>query len=812
MNTAPGNLGKYELVEQLGRGGLAEVWKAHDPQLQRYVAIKLLHPNLRDDPSFINRFEHEARLIASLHHPNIVQIHDFQVARAVGSDGRDANPMAYMVMDYVEGITLADYIHNTANKGLFPSSKTLLGLFTSISLAIDYAHQQGMIHRDIKPANILLDRRNTTRNAIGEPTLTDFGFAKLMGTSLNTLSGAQSGTPLYMSPEQAGGYPGNERSDLYSLGIILYEVTTGVLPFQGGTVSDVIAQHINAAPVAPSLINPDISPALSLVILRSIAKDPAARFPSAAAMTSALAGALNLAVPENLRRSVLPVDPEDLPTYISAVPSSRPSLAPTSMPHSTPGMPPVIATSAPAMSGGQTPTNMANQPGSTPILTQPQGQGYTSAPATQTPPASMPVSSPSTQTRPRNRWRYIALALLLLAVLLGSTVGAYFVFFRHTPTPVAASPVVGHAFFVSSGQLNPGSSAGIADQIQIDLQNIPAHQPGKAYYAWLLGDRNPVVSADLLGPAPIQPPVLLTNNLLVQNGRVHYLYPGDRLHDNLLSAGSRLLITEEGAGRTSRAPSADRGTWRYYAELPQAPIPLDAHHFSALIHIRHLFYNEEGVKVLGLPGGLDIWLFRNTEAILEWSISARDDWNGQNTSAASMQLIRDQCIRVLDYLDGSANVHLDVPSGTGLRADARISQVALLTVDPTQQAGSNVAVDPPGYIDHTELHVGQVVKATDITPEMRQLARRILTALKNAGQWLTNVRRDAKLLLGMDTTQFLSPLAGKTLDDLLTQATYAYIGQLDPSTNQVRPGVLQTHYDIQQLATFTITTQVPQHL
>ncbi|MBA2678510.1 MAG: protein kinase, partial [Ktedonobacteraceae bacterium] len=107
MSTTPGKLGKYELVEQLGRGGLAEVWKARDPQLQRYVAIKLLHPNLRDDPSFISRFEHEARLIASLHHPNIVQIHDFQVARAAGSAGQDANPMAYMVMDYVEGITLA---------------------------------------------------------------------------------------------------------------------------------------------------------------------------------------------------------------------------------------------------------------------------------------------------------------------------------------------------------------------------------------------------------------------------------------------------------------------------------------------------------------------------------------------------------------------------------------------------------------------------------------------------------------------------------------------------------------------------------
>src|SRR5205085_7679232 len=296
MSTSPRRLGKYELRERLGRGGMGEVWKAFDTQLQRNVAIKLLHADLQSDPSFVTRFQREAQVIASLHHPNIVQIFDFQVSQSTESQ----SSTAYMVMDFVEGQTLADYIRSTSRTGKFPPAEDLIHLFTPISAAIDYAHQKGMIHRDIKPANILLDKRHTSRNPLGELILTDFGIAKLIGTSSNTLSGWWFGTPLYTSPEQARGYPGNERSDLYSLGIILYEICTGVLPFQGENAAAILMQHVNAMPTSPVLINPSIPPALTLVILRSIAKDPEARFPSAVAMTIALAEALNMPIPEAL--------------------------------------------------------------------------------------------------------------------------------------------------------------------------------------------------------------------------------------------------------------------------------------------------------------------------------------------------------------------------------------------------------------------------------------------------------------------------------------------------------------------------------
>src|SRR6266550_7666941 len=268
MSTHPQQLGKYELHERLGRGGMAEVWKAFDRQLQRYVAIKLLHANLQQDPAFMTRFVREARTIASLRHPNIIHIYDFQTS----DPSESSNPFAYMVMEYIEGQTLAQYLRNTSRPGKMPPAAELVNLFASISRAIDYAHQHGMIHRDIKPSNILLDQRHKTHNPMGEPVLTDFGIAKLLGASSGTVSGVWVGTPLYISPEQAQGQPGTDWSDIYSLGVILYEVCTGVTPFQGENIPAILMQQVHAMPNPPALINPHIPPALAMVIMRAMAK------------------------------------------------------------------------------------------------------------------------------------------------------------------------------------------------------------------------------------------------------------------------------------------------------------------------------------------------------------------------------------------------------------------------------------------------------------------------------------------------------------------------------------------------------------
>ncbi len=315
---------------------MAEVWKAFDPQLHRYVAIKLIRADLRNDSDFMMRFEREARAIASLHHPNIIQIHDFQVTRPPESE----HNLAYMVMAYIEGPTLADYISDTSQVGKFPSAIDLVHLFAPISAAIDYAHHKGMIHRDIKPANILLDKSNTESNPMGEPILTDFGIVKMLRSFTSSLVGSWIGTPLYMSPEQARGQPGNEQSDIYSLGVILYEICTGVRPFQGDNQISIIMQHVYAAPPQPDLVNAAIPPALSEVILCSLSKDPEERFPSATSMVEAIIQALDLTSSTGLSTPVFSTD-SSLPPW-----PSQPSVGMT--PHTPPSLVvPVDGTSSP---------------------------------------------------------------------------------------------------------------------------------------------------------------------------------------------------------------------------------------------------------------------------------------------------------------------------------------------------------------------------------------------------------------------------------------------------------------------------------
>lgn len=287
------SLGKYELLTCLGRGGMAEVWKAFDPHLRRHVAIKLILTEKNQDPDFLVRFEREAKLIASLSHPNIVKIHDYQISQLPGED----TPITYMVMDYVKGQTLSDYIRNTSCKGDIPSWEDIVYLFSVISRALDYAHQKGMLHRDIKPANILLDQRIPTARGMGEPILTDFGVARMQDVQNGTILGSLIGTPLYMAPEQALGQYNGKRSDLYSLGIILYEITTGVTPFRGNTALATVMQHVNATAIPPERLNSRITPQVSEVILKSIAKRPEDRYSSAMEMTIALANALNIPTP-----------------------------------------------------------------------------------------------------------------------------------------------------------------------------------------------------------------------------------------------------------------------------------------------------------------------------------------------------------------------------------------------------------------------------------------------------------------------------------------------------------------------------------
>lgn len=270
-------LGKYRVTEHLGHGGMAEVYKAYQQSLDRYVAIKVLHPFLAEEEGFLARFQREAKAVAALRHPNIVQVFDFDYDAERG--------IYYMVMEYIDGPSLKVRLRELAERGERLPLNEVVRIGSAVADALDYAHRRGMVHRDVKPANVMFTSE-------GQVILTDFGIARMVDVSKLTASGAMVGTPAYMAPEQGMGEAGDERSDIYSLGVMLYEMATGVLPFEADTPMGVVLKHINEPLPPPRTVRPDLPYALERVILRALAKDPGQRYPSAAAMAADLRRAL----------------------------------------------------------------------------------------------------------------------------------------------------------------------------------------------------------------------------------------------------------------------------------------------------------------------------------------------------------------------------------------------------------------------------------------------------------------------------------------------------------------------------------------
>ena len=263
-------IGKVRVDKYLARGGMAEVYLGTHLSLDRPVAIKVLHSFIESDPELLDRFQREAKAVAGLRHPNIVQVFDF--------DTYEGHP--YIVMEYLKGPSLSSYLLSLHKNELKLSYEQIGQVLKLLVAGLDYAHGQGVIHRDIKPANILLHSKNRdfTENSMltkhVEPVITDFGLARIVHSSQQTASGLVSGTPAYMSPEQARGNKVDHRTDIYSLGIILYELVAGRVPFEGDTAITVIFKHINDAP--PPIDG--ISPELQAVIDKALTKYPEDRY------------------------------------------------------------------------------------------------------------------------------------------------------------------------------------------------------------------------------------------------------------------------------------------------------------------------------------------------------------------------------------------------------------------------------------------------------------------------------------------------------------------------------------------------------
>jgi beta-lactam-binding protein with PASTA domain/predicted Ser/Thr protein kinase len=256
---------RYRLERKIGSGGMADVWLAEDTELDRNVAIKILHDRFAQDSEFVQRFQREAQSAAGLQHPNVVGIFD-------RGSFRDSY---FIAMEYVDGPSLKDLVKGGMG------TKDAIDFTRQILNAARFAHRKGIIHRDLKPQNVLIDDEGRARVA-------DFGIARGGENSDITATGSVMGTAQYLSPEQAQGKPTTPRSDIYSIGVILYEALTGRVPFEGDSAVAVALKQVSEAPRRPSAINPDIPPALDAVVMRALAKDPDARFKDADAFLKAL--------------------------------------------------------------------------------------------------------------------------------------------------------------------------------------------------------------------------------------------------------------------------------------------------------------------------------------------------------------------------------------------------------------------------------------------------------------------------------------------------------------------------------------------
>src|SRR5699024_674418 len=269
---------RYRLIETIGFGGMSEVFLSRDDRLGRDVAIKVLRADLARDPSFYLRFRREAQNAAALNHPSIVAVYD------TGEADTDDGPLPYIVMEYVDGDTLRDLVRSDGP--LDP--RRAAAVIADVCAALDFSHRNHIVHRDIKPANVMINRA-------GEVKVMDFGIARAMSDSTSTMTqtAAVVGTAQYLSPEQARGEHVDARSDIYSVGCVLYEALTGQPPFVGDSPVAVAYQHVREEAPTPSLEKPDVSPELDSIVRKALSNNPANRYQTDAEMRSDLIKALS---------------------------------------------------------------------------------------------------------------------------------------------------------------------------------------------------------------------------------------------------------------------------------------------------------------------------------------------------------------------------------------------------------------------------------------------------------------------------------------------------------------------------------------
>jgi eukaryotic-like serine/threonine-protein kinase len=474
--------GRYQVESLIGRGGMASVYKAYDPNLHRTVGIKVIHPQFSNNPDFLRRFEEEATLVAHLRHPNIVQVFDFA----------HENDLYYMVMEFLAGETLQARLRrlNAANRRM--PIKDALHFTENICQALDDAHQRGLIHRDIKPANVMLDLS-------GKAILMDFGIARILGGSQHTATGAVIGTALYMSPEQIRGLHLDARSDLYSLGVTLFEMLGGRTPFESDSAMTLMMMHLNDPVPDIRELQPDTPTQLVAFLNKSLSKTREERFQSAAEMTGALKqlSAQPGEAPVAPLKPVIPVVMSDA-TLVEAPPLQKQHATIIEQPAVRPG------------AGGQTLVEQAVTPPRA-VSSQPPA-GY-QQPALQTAPgypstydqAAYPGKQKGSKT-----WLAVLLTVLALAVL---GAGGFYAFKQGLFQQIlggGAETTVAPIVIVLPTETPSEKLLEEATPTQVVLAEAPALEPSATPEPELIAIEEPSpTSPPQDTPTPVAPPVVI---------------------------------------------------------------------------------------------------------------------------------------------------------------------------------------------------------------------------------------------------------------------------------------------------------------
>ncbi len=704
MLSSPNHIGKYELISRLGRGGMGEVYKAFHPQLQRYVAIKVLLSSSETDPEFIARFQHEAMAIARLRHPHIVQVFDFDI------EGNTP----YMVMEFVEGETLAQRIARFQRAGQVMPVDEAVRLVQQICAAVDYAHKQGMLHRDIKPANVIINRQSDT-------ILTDFGLAKIQGGSGLTASGVVVGTPHYMSPEQAQGQPVDERSDIYSLCVLLYELLAGKLPFDADTPVGVIMQHITAPPPPLEQVNPAVPTALAQVALVGMAKRPAERFRTAGALSNAISVALSsLQVPIASSASTYQTSsPPDAYKKGEIAPSQE---APGGSPRQ--GRVASSADTAPPTTIEQ--ANLQAQSGLS--LTQ------QSAPPTeripQTPSATAPGVTPP-RHNPSGKNKLGRFALLGIIVMLLALSGGVLIIAlssnSSTPVNTASTPIIiGTVTFSDSDPNDFNHPANVLTGTFSKMQH-PA--PGTTYFAWLCDSGTSACTQ--LGPVQVDDAG--KGRLSVSNAH-SFLGVQD---PNKLNSTLTFEITQEEA-EASTPPHRPSSRVIYTGQL-QAKVLLHIRHQLAAFPKQSLFTGNTTALDTGL--GVDATLLQRLSRQMQQA-QARND-------LATMQQIAESILNLLAGKEGATDWNRDGHTiftqgddGFGLGTQA--------TINPNDCAGQNNS-----YLPLTLQHACLAARSSG-TPELQRLFSMIQSAGTAMVRALATIEQLAQHIAAAQETSAIS--------------------------------------------------------